>query len=434
MVDIFNEGIDIPEIDTVLFLRPTESLTVFLQQLGRGLRLSEGKECLTVLDFVGNSRPEYDFEGKFRALVGKTNTSTQKEIEDDFPHLPLGCTIILEKKAKNIILQNIIKATSLNRNQLLNKIRNFRFQTLLPFTLKNFSGFYHIPLQYIYKKDSWKRLCAITSQIEDYSAINEPEIKRAISKKWLSCSSISYFQFILSLAKNNFHINIDGLSAEAKGMSLMLHYDIWQTAGGFDTLEESIRAIGRNKVLICEIIEVLEILIDKINFLEKDISLPYKQPLKLHSRYTRDQILAAFGLSTFEAKSSNREGVAINQNLNTELLFIDLIKSEKDFSPSTLYQDFALSERLFHWQTQNSARPDLGKGLTYINHQKLNKTILLFVRERNEDEYKNTMSYVFLGDASFIEFAGSKPMSISWKLREPMPPYLWKDSAKMAVG
>jgi superfamily II DNA or RNA helicase len=122
VVDIFNEGIDIPDIDTVLFLRPTESLTIFLQQLGRGLRLAEGKDCLTVLDFVGNSRPEYDFEGKFRALVGKTNTSIQKEIEDDFPHLPLGCTIILERKAKDFIIQNIKQATNLNKNQLLNKI------------------------------------------------------------------------------------------------------------------------------------------------------------------------------------------------------------------------------------------------------------------------------------------------------------------------
>jgi hypothetical protein len=139
-------------------------------------------------------------------------------------------------------------------------------------------------------------------------------------------------------------------------------------------------------------------------------------------------------LSTFSSKSSNREGVAVIPNLNTELLFIDLIKSEKDFSPSTLYQDFAISDQLFHWQTQNSTRPDLGKGLTYINQHALNKTILLFVRERNEDEYKNTISYVFLGDARFIEFEGSKPMSISWKLKEPMPPYLWKDSAKMAIG
>jgi len=434
VVDIFNEGVDIPEIDTVLFLRPTESLTVFLQQLGRGLRLAEGKECLTVLDFVGNSRPEYDFEGKFRALIGKTNTSTQKEIEDDFPHLPLGCAIVLEKKAKSVILQNIKTATSLKRNQLLNKIRNYRFQTQLPLTLKNFSEFYHIPFQYIYKKDSWKRLCATASQIKDFPVMNELEIKRAIGKKWLSCNSTSYFQFILSLAKVNFDIAFNKLSENEKTMALMLHYDIWQTGASFGTLEESIKAIGKNKVLTDEIIEVLDILLDKINFLEKEIPLPYEQPLKLHSRYTRDQILAAFGLSTFEAKSSNREGVAVIQELNTELLFIDLIKSEKDFSPSTLYQDFAISERLFHWQTQNSARPDLGKGLSYINQRKLNKIILLFVRERNEDEYQNTMSYVFLGDARFIEHTGSKPMNINWELKEPMPPYLWKNSAKMAIG
>ena len=434
VVDIFNEGVDIPEIDTVLFLRPTESLTVFLQQLGRGLRLAEGKECLTILDFVGNSRPEYDFEGKFRALIGKTNTSTQKEIEDDFPHLPLGCAIILEKKAKSVILQNIKTATSLNRNQLLNKIRNYRFQTQLPLTLKNFSEFYRIPFQYIYKIDSWKRLCAIASQIDDFPIVNEIEIKRAIRKKWLSCNSTSYFQFILSLAKINFDIVFNKLNDDEKAMALMLHYDIWQKEDRFSTLEESIKAIGNNKVLTEEIIEVLEIIIDKISFLEKEIYLPYSQPLKLHSRYTRDQILAAFGLSTFKVKSPNREGVADIPKLNTELLFIDLIKSEKDFSPSTLYQDFAVSERLFHWQTQNSARPDLGKGLAYINQNKLKKIILLFVRERNKDEYKNTMSYVFLGDAKFIDFNGSKPMNINWELKEPMPPYLWKDSAKMAIG
>src|SRR5690606_6761612 len=93
VVDIFNEGVDIPEIDTVLFLRPTESLTIFLQQLGRGLRLADDKECLTVLDFVGNARPEYNFESKFRALIGKTATPVRKEIADNFPHLPLGCSI-----------------------------------------------------------------------------------------------------------------------------------------------------------------------------------------------------------------------------------------------------------------------------------------------------------------------------------------------------
>ena len=436
VVDIFNEGIDIPEIDTVLFLRPTESLTVFLQQLGRGLRLADDKDCLTVLDFVGNSRPEYDFEGKFRALVGKTNTPINKEIEDNFPHLPLGCSIILEKKAKRFILNNIQKAISFNINQLLIKIRNYRYQTELPLTLKNFSSFYHFPLELIYRKGNWKRLCANAEQIDNYPTLNEKEIFRAINKKWLSSSSLSYFEFIRSLAKENFKVDISSLTELEKTMCLMLHYDVWQTPGGFNSLEESINSIGKNKILNEEIIELLDILIDRIDFIEKDIELPYLQPLKIHSRYTRDQILVAFRMSTFEKISSNKIGVGVaeNKNLNTELLFIDLIKSEKDFSPTTLYQDYAISDTLFHWQSQNATRPDRGKGLSYINHEKSGKTILLFVRERNENEYKNTMSYVFIGDANYIEHYGSKPMSISWELSEPLPPYLWKESAKMAVG
>jgi superfamily II DNA or RNA helicase len=436
VVDIFNEGVDIPEIDTVLFLRPTESLTVFLQQLGRGLRLAEGKECLTVLDFVGNSRPEYDFEGKFRALVGKTNTSISKEIEDDFPHLPLGCSIILEKKAKRFILENIQKATAFNINQLLKKIREFKYQTTLPLTLKNFSNFNHIPLELIYKKGNWKRLCAKAEQIEDYPTTNENEIYRAISKKWLSCSSTSYFEFILSLAKKNFKVNIDGLNEIEKTLCLMLYYDVWQNPGQFDSLEDSLIAIGKNPKLVDEIIEVLEILIDRIDYLEKEIELPYLQPLKLHSRYTRDQILVAFQMSTFERASSNKIGVGVaeNKNINAEILFIDLIKSEKDFSPTTLYQDYAISETLFHWQSQNASRPDKGKGLSYIQHKKEGKIILLFVRECNENEFKNTMSYVFIGKANLNDYFGSKPMSITWELAEPLPPYLWKESAKMAVG
>jgi superfamily II DNA or RNA helicase len=434
VVDIFNEGVDIPDIDTVLFLRPTESITLFIQQLGRGLRLAEGKECLTVLDFVGNSRPEYDFENKFRSLVGKTNTTIQKEIEDDFPHLPLGCTIVLEKKAKDIILDNIRNATLLNRMQLLTKLRNYRHQTTLPLSLKNFSNFYHIPLQLIYKKGNWKRLCVLAEQIEDYSNTNENEIYRAISKKWLSCNSNSYFQFILSLAKNNFNISFAKLGEVEKSMCQMLHYDVWQTAGGFKSLEESIRAIGNNKILTEEIIEVLEILIDRIDFVEREIILPYSQPLKLHGRYTRDQILSAFGFHTFQKKSEIREGVAFSKDKNTELLFITLNKSEKDFSPTTLYEDFAISEKLFHWQTQNSVSPEKGKGLTYINHLQEKKRILLFIREKNEDEYGNAMASVFIGEGKLLEHYGSKPMSIKWELKEPMPPYIWKDSAKMAVG
>lgn len=433
VVDIFNEGIDIPEIDTILFLRPTESLTVFLQQLGRGLRLAEGKECLTILDFVGNARSEYKFENKFRALIGKTNTTVQKEIEDNFPHLPLGCSIILEKKAKEHILKNIIEATSLNRNQIIQKIRNFNFETSLSLTLTNFLEFNNLPIQAIYNKDSWKRLCQIAGVIENFESINEKQIVSGIYKKWLSTNSVSYFKFILSLAKIDFNIKIDSYDEVERKMLLMIHYDIWQKEAGFDSLENSIKEIGKNKILNREIIEVLEFLINQIDFKEIDINLPYSQPLKLHSRYTRDQILVSFGLSTFSKKSSNREGVAENKELNTEILFIDLIKSEEDFSPSTMYNDYAISEILFHWQSQNSSKPELGRGLSYVQQNKNNKQILLFIREKSKNEFNNTFGYVFVGNARFINSDGEKPMNITWELAEPMPHYLWKDSAKMST-
>jgi len=434
VVDIFNEGVDIPEIDTVLFLRPTESLTIFLQQLGRGLRLAEGKENLTVLDFVGNARPEYDFEHKFRALIGKTASPVLKEVEDDFPHLPLGCSIILERKAKEFILENIKTATSLNRNQLIQKIRNFEFQSVLPLTLSNFLQHYNIPIQAIYKRGSWKRLCHEAGRLDSLDSTNEKEITRAIGNKWLSTSCNNYFAYILQLAKNNFKYPKDSISKDQQLMLLMLHYDIWQNPGGFDSLEESINAIGCNPQLVQEIIEVMEYLLDKIDFIEKEIQLPYEQPLKLHGRYTREQILTAFGFSSFDKKASNREGVANNKELNTELLFIDLVKSEEDFSPTTMYNDYAVSDTLFHWQSQNATSPESSKGLSYIYHEASNKHILLFIREKSTDQYGNTMGYVFVGDGKLKDYYGSKPMSINWQLSEPIPNYLWKESAKLSVG
>ncbi|AWH75083.1 DUF3427 domain-containing protein [Dokdonia sp. Dokd-P16] len=433
VVDIFNEGVDIPEIDTVLFLRPTESLTVFLQQLGRGLRLSEDKDCLTVLDFVGNAKPEYNFENKFRALIGKTNSSVIKEIEDEFPHLPLGCSIILEKIAKKTILNNIRNATRFNRNQLIEKIKTFNNKTDLKLTLANFIDFTNIPLQTIYKKGCWSRLCQIAGKIPNFPQTNEKEIISTIGKKWLSCKSSSYFNFLLSLTKKNFDIKLEEYSESEQKMLLMLHYDFWQKEAGFKNLEESVREIGANKILVKELKEVLEILIDKIDFKEYDISLPYVQPLKVHARYTRDQILAGFGSSTFEKKSSNREGTAENKKLNTEILFINLIKSEENFSPTTMYDDYAVTESLFHWQTQNSARPDIGKGLSYIQHQKNEKIILLFLREQAKDEYENTIGYVFIGRGKLKDYSGSKPMNINWELEEPLPKYIWNESAKLIV-
>ena len=433
VVDIFNEGVDIPQIDTILFLRPTESLTVFLQQLGRGLRFTENKECLTVLDFVGNARDEYDFEGKFRNLIGKTSNSVKDEIENEFPHLPLGCSIVLEKKAKEHILNNIKKATTLGRRKLISKIRNYENQTRLPLTIRNFTKINHLSLESLYKKDSFSKLCYEANIVEDFNEVNEKELIRAISKKWLLTRSHSYFEFILELIDNNFDFTKEVMEKNKKSF-LMLYYDFFQYPNMFNSLDEGIKYIGNNKILIKELKEVIEILIDKITHIESDLDLPYFCPIKLHSRYTREQILSGFGQNSFQKKSSSREGVLNIKDKNTELLFVTLEKTEDKYSPTTMYDDYAINDRLFHWQSQNSTKPDSPKGLSYINQQKENKNIILFVRESNHNENKNVMTYVCLGKVIYKNHYGSQPMSITWELENKIPPFLWKNIAKMAVG
>ena len=105
--DLFNEGVDVPEIDTVLFLRPTESATVFLQQLGRGLRQAEKKDCLTVLDFIGRVNLNFRFDQRFGAITGGTRASLTRDIEEGFPRLPAGCVIRLDRVASDIVLENV---------------------------------------------------------------------------------------------------------------------------------------------------------------------------------------------------------------------------------------------------------------------------------------------------------------------------------------
>lgn len=433
VVDMFNEGVDIPQIDTVLFLRPTESLTIFLQQLGRGLRLYEGKDCLTVLDFVGNSNPEYDFLHKFKAMIGKTHIAIKDEITRDFPHLPLGCSIVLEKRAKEIIIQNIELASKGGTNKLIRKIREFNTSYTEQLTLSNFLRLENYSLIEIFsKKYTWHALLQ-KAGIEKHSVSKfENEIARLTSTTWFSTDSRSYFKVILSLLKDGIlNSQIDPLQL------LMFFYDIFQASPKklqYRSAIDGISDLLKDTYSKNELILFLEERMKTIECIEKEERTGFRFSLSIHGRYTRSQILVALQLSTEKTQSSNREGVAENKLLNTEALFVTLDKSKGNYSSTTMYEDYAVNETIFHWQSQNSTRPDSQKGLSYINHQKLAKTMLLFVRERNEDENGLTMGYVYVGPVRLQSYTGSQPMSITWELLNPMPPGLLNDSRKLAVG
>ena len=188
-----------------------------------------------------------------------------------------------------------------------------------------------------------------------------------------------------------------------------------------------------------ELNEAISILIKRLDVSEFAMPLVGNNkidtsPLNMHVRYPKEHILVAFGDSTFTKKSSSREGVLNIADANTELLFVTLNKCEKQFSATTMYHDYAISPTLFHWQTQNSAKPSSGKGLGYIKQKENKKTFLLFVREQAKDENGRTMGFVNFGPVDFAKYEGSQPMNITWKLKHPMPSYLWHETAKLAVG
>src|SRR5690606_37196994 len=148
--------------------------------------------------------------------------------------------------------------------------------------------------------------------------------------------SLYYFRFIEKLMEHSFDLSRMDQNAENQLYGLMLYYDFYAGESEHTTLQQAIKAIGNNKDFVNEMRQFVQIKVDLVFFEEFPcVNLGFPFPLHIHARYTREQVLVAMGLSTFEKKSSNREGVALNKQRNTEALFINLKKSEEDFSPTT---------------------------------------------------------------------------------------------------
>ena len=425
VVDIFNEGVDIPEVDTILFLRPTESLTVFIQQFGRGLRKADGKTHVDIFDYVGNSRAEFNYSDRMRVMLGRTSMSVVEEMERDCPHLPLGCRIMLEPKAKEYILQNIRGAIQrFTARRVLGLVQNFERHHSVPLTLSNFVRIYQIPVDKLYKGRTWNQILFETGVNEEQSRFNE-ELSRAVFRKWSATDSYSYLSFIEQLAKRAFSVRVSSLNAVDQKRLLMLYYDLFETAGRFASLQDMVDALAVDKLFCQELAEVIGLMIQGNKAYEKpDNSLLSDFPLKLHGLYTKAQIQVAIGTSTLARKSSAREGVERNKQLNVEAMFVDIIKNREEGS-TTDYDDKALSPYLFQWDTQNRVRPESNEGQAYINQT---QTMLLFVREqKNFVEDKNrTMGYVYLGrvtlsDWKYKNLGNRMQMQIRWNMVEPIP-------------
>ena len=433
VVDIYNEGVDIPEVNTVLFLRPTESLTIFLQQLGRGLRLAEGKECLTVLDFIGQANKRYNFEDKFAALLSNTTRSVTREIQEGFVAAPKGCYIQLEKKAAQYVLDNI-RAAYGSTAGLVSRIGSFEDDSGKTLTFANFLDYYHLDPRSIYKYSTFSRLCANAGVINRFTEPLEETVEKALarlavidSRRWIS--------FLLDILPRIDSVDFDKLSDIEKRMLQMFYISVWGKAAKdwkSNEVRDSFKALADSSVMLGEIIDLLNYQYNRIDFIDEPVDVGFNCPLDLHCTYTRDQLLVALD---FMDPSTVREGVKWLPDQKLDVFFVTLNKSDKDYSPTTMYNDYSINEWLFHWQSQSTTSEKSKTGQRYINHKKNGSQVLLFVREFKQDHISNgAEAYTYLGKANYVKHEGSRPMNITWKLDKPIPAKYLKKTNKLVVG
>lgn len=117
----------------------------------------------------------------------------------------------------------------------------------------------------------------------------------------------------------------------------------------------------------------------------------------------------------------NITGVAWAEETATDALLVNLTKSERDFSPSTMYRDYALSDELFHWESQNATSAASAAGQRYIQHRRQGSHVLLFVRDAPTDDV-GTAPFICLGPAEYVSHTGDRPMAVTWKLTHRLPP------------
>ena len=442
-VDLFNEGVDVPEIDTVLFLRPTESALIFLQQLGRGLRRTDIKSCLTVMDFIGSANRRFRFDLRFRALLGGHRSDLIRQIEEGFPRLPSGCAIQLDRVATNIVLDNVKKSVGSNFASLVQELR-----TMVDFkriagedpdgiTLADFLRDAALEPDDLYKSSgwTWSRLRREAGLFEAPKGPDEDQLTRAIPRLLHLDDPERLALYRRAVIGRLSHDELD--PKVYSGRTLMgLHWGLWASDRRFRSLGESLTRLQENSALAKELDELFALLEDQAEHLPESLDhhmdWDHRVPLAVHSRASLDEILSAFGRITFERPHRPREGVYFDEATNTDLFFVTLEKAESHYSPTTMYRDYAISPDLFHWESQSTTSVQSRTGQRYIHHQTLGSHILLFVRHR-KTEAGRTAAYTCLGAVDYVSHQGSKPIAITWRLRKPMPDDFFREAKLAAV-
>ncbi|UGY92803.1 DEAD/DEAH box helicase family protein [Streptomyces gobiensis] len=315
-VDLFNEGLDVPDVDTLLLLRPTSSATVFLQQLGRGLRRTPDKAVLTVLDFIGQHRKEFRFENQFRALTNLTRSRLVDHIQRDFPKLPSGCQIILERKSKERILDNIKSQLNVNVTQLAREVADYSQPRLADYLRE--SG---RELKELYKgSGSWTGLLRRANLIASEAPDGEEQLlKRAMAFLHVDDPArVAAYSQILGHDAPRY----EELDELGRAYARMLFFSLWPVGGKFRSYAEGFDHLRQQPVFRDELRQMLSYNLERTEHYPIPLVSEHGAiPLTVHAAYSREEILPALGQAAVDGfKPGNfREGVKWCEGLRSHL-------------------------------------------------------------------------------------------------------------------
>jgi superfamily II DNA or RNA helicase/HKD family nuclease len=418
-VDLFNEGVDVPNVDTLLLLRPTESGTLFLQQLGRGLRRPRHgeKPLCTVLDFVGNHRREFRFDLRLRALLGGSRKDVEHAVQDDFPFLPAGCHMELDPVARDIVLRSIREAIPSDW-----KARREELRSLGDVTLAKYLEETGLELEDVYASDhTWSELRRAVGLATEPAGPKEAPLLRAVGRL-LHVDDQERLDSYRLLVERESAPEAAALDDRERCSARMLIGSL-TTLKTSATLEEGLAELWNHPQVRAELIELLDILPERVDHLHAPLGIP-TVPLAVHARYTRTEILAAFGSGAGVKPITWQSGVWWDENSGSDLFAFTLDKSAGSFSPTTRYRDYAISPELIHWESQSATSLDSETGRRYVSQAENGTNVLLFARLRTADR-----AFWCLGPATYVSHEGERPIAITWRLHHRLPGDLYAEFA-----
>ncbi|CCH16254.1 Type III restriction protein res subunit [Micromonospora lupini str. Lupac 08] len=396
-VDLFNEGVDLPMVDTILRLRPTESATIFLQQLGRGLRLDDDKSCLTVLDFIGGQNANFRFDLRWQALTGDSRRAVEAAVRDDFPSLPSGCHIELDRVAKEVVLANLKSTLPTSKNGLVAELRQLGDVSLAEFLRET-----GLKIEDVYRSASiggWRGLRRLVGIDSSAAGPDDRELARAIV--WmLHIDDVDRLDLLARVA---------GSEHPGGGPLLdMLHFSVCGPPVPLTERDARLKRLWAEPARCAELRQVAEVLRDRIH----RVSVAPESgrvPLRVHARYSRNEACAAFGMTK---PGSLREGVKWLADEKADLFFVTLVKSAKHYSPTTMYTDRAITDSLFHWESQSTTSSTSMTGQRYIHHVERRSTVHLFVRETKiAGGALGVPAYLYAGPMTYRSHTGDRRRS-----------------------